>query len=111
VAVFLFGHTHAAFLKRLGPTGPVIVNTGTWLKLLHRVPARLGLFPAIYSPSYYLGYFHILQENDQLVIRHVEVPKKPEHELTWLQRLLILGKKPRPPEPIPAKTVIALEHY
>jgi UDP-2,3-diacylglucosamine pyrophosphatase LpxH len=107
VAVFIFGHTHAAFLKRLGPTGPVILNTGTWLKLLRRVPARLGLLPAIYYPSYRLSYFQIQQENDQLVIRYVEVPKRPERELTWLQRLLTLGKKPRPPEAIPAKTVIS----
>src|SRR5262249_32163560 len=34
VAVFVFGHTHAAFLRRLGPAGQVVLNTGTWLKLL-----------------------------------------------------------------------------
>jgi hypothetical protein len=108
VAVFIFGHTHEAFLKRLGPSGQVVLNTGTWLKLLHRVPARLGLLPAIYSPSYRLSYFQIQQEDNQMVISYVEVPKKPERELTWLQRVLTLGKKPRPPEAIPAKTVIAL---
>jgi hypothetical protein len=36
----------------------------------------------------------------------VTVPKTPERELTWLQRLVTLGKAPKPPEPIPAKTVI-----
>src|SRR5262249_40261032 len=46
VAVFAFGHTHAAFLKRLGPAGQVVLNTGTWLKLLHRAPVRFGLLPA-----------------------------------------------------------------
>ena len=59
VAVFVFGHTHAAFLKRLGPAGQVVLNTGTWLKLLHRVPVRFGLLPAVYYPSYRLNYFHI----------------------------------------------------
>ena len=29
VVVFIFGHTHAAFLRRLGPTGQVVINTGT----------------------------------------------------------------------------------
>jgi hypothetical protein len=67
----------------------------------------LGLVPAIYCPSYRLSYFRIQQENNQLVIHYVEVPKQPEQELTWLQRLLTLGKKPRPPEAIPANTVIA----
>jgi UDP-2,3-diacylglucosamine pyrophosphatase LpxH len=108
VAVFIFGHTHAAFLKRLGPTGQVVLNTGTWLKLLRRVPAWLGLLPAIYHPSYRLSYFQIEKENNQLVIRYIEVPKKPERELTWLQRVLTLGKKPRPLEAIPATTVITL---
>ena len=42
VAVFVFGHTHAAFLKRLGPSGKVVLNTGTWLKLLSRIPVRFG---------------------------------------------------------------------
>src|SRR5499433_3985342 len=35
VAVFIFGHTHAAFLKPLGPSGQLVLNMGTWLKLLH----------------------------------------------------------------------------
>jgi UDP-2,3-diacylglucosamine pyrophosphatase LpxH len=108
VAVFLFGHTHAGFLKRLGSAGQVVLNTGTWLKLLRRVPVRFGLLPAVYYPSYRLNYFRILQENNQLVIHYVEIPKRPERELTWLQRLLTLAKKPKPPEPIPARTVIDL---
>jgi UDP-2,3-diacylglucosamine pyrophosphatase LpxH len=108
VAVFIFGHTHAAFLKRLGPAGQVVFNTGTWLKLLRPVRTRFRLLPAVYYPSYRLNYFQIRQEDSQLVIHYVEIPKKPERELTWLQRLLTLGRKPRPPEPIPATTVIAL---
>ena len=32
VAVFVFGHTHDAFLKRMAPAGRVVLNTGTWLK-------------------------------------------------------------------------------
>jgi hypothetical protein len=56
VAVFVFGHTHAAFLRRLGTAGQVVLNTGTWLKLLHRVPVRFGLLPAVYYPSYRLNY-------------------------------------------------------
>src|SRR5215475_15322968 len=63
VAVFIFGHTHAGFLKRLGPAGQVVLNTGTWLKLLRRVPVRFGLLPAVYYPSFCLSYFCIEKEN------------------------------------------------
>jgi UDP-2,3-diacylglucosamine pyrophosphatase LpxH len=106
VAVFIFGHTHAAFLKQLGPAGQVVLNLGTWLKLLHRVPVHFGLLPAVYYPSYRLNYFCIEEENNQLVITYVTVPKVPERELTWLQRLVTLGKAPKLSESIPARTVI-----
>jgi hypothetical protein len=108
VAVFIFGHTHAAFLKRLGsaPTGQVIVNLGTWLKLLRGVPVRLGLLPAVYYPSYRLNYFCIEKQNNHFVITCITVPKTPERELTWLQHLVTLGKAPKAPESIPAQTVI-----
>src|ERR1700730_17589470 len=106
VAVFIFGHTHAAFLKQLGPAGQVVLNLGTWLKLLHRVPVHFGLLPAVYYPSYRLNYFCIEKENNQLVITYVTVPKVPERELTWLQRLVTLGKAPKLSESIPARTVI-----
>jgi len=108
VAVFIFGHTHAAFLKRLGPAGQVVVNTGTWLKLLHRVPVRFGLLPAVYYPSYRLNYFCIASEKNHLVITYVTVAKAPQRELTWLQRLVTLGRAPGPPESIPARTVMDL---
>ena len=108
VAVFVFGHTHAAFLKRLGPAGQVVLNTGTWLKLLHRIPVRIGMLPAVYYPSYRLNYFHIGEENNHLVINYVEIAKTPEPELTWLQRLVTLGRTPKQQEAIPAKTVLDL---
>jgi UDP-2,3-diacylglucosamine pyrophosphatase LpxH len=106
VAVFVFGHTHGAFLKRSGPGGQVVLNTGTWLKLLHRVPVRFGLLPAVYYPSYRLNYFRIEEEGNRIVIDYVTIPKTPERELTWLQRLVTLGKTPKPQEAIPAKTIV-----
>jgi UDP-2,3-diacylglucosamine pyrophosphatase LpxH len=106
VAVFVFGHTHAAFLKRLGPAGQVVINTGTWLKLLHRVPVRFGLLPAVYYPSYRLSYFRIEEEENHVVVNYVAIPKTPQRELTWLQRLVTLGRAPKPQEAIPPKTVV-----
>jgi len=67
---------------------------------------RFGLLPAVYYPSYRLNYFLIEEEGEKLVIRYVTIPKVPELQLTWLERLLTLGREPNPPEVIPAKTVI-----
>jgi hypothetical protein len=106
VMVFVFGHTHAAFLKRLGPAGQVVLNTGTWLKLLSRVPVRFGLLPAVYYPSYRLNYFRIEGQDRRLVIDYVDIPKTPGRELTWLQWLMTWRKNPAAQEPIPAKTII-----
>jgi hypothetical protein len=69
---------------------------------------RFGWLPAVYYPSYRLNYFRIEQKNDQLVIDYIEIPKTPERELTWLQRLVLLGHAPKSPEAIPAKTIIDL---
>jgi UDP-2,3-diacylglucosamine pyrophosphatase LpxH len=106
VAVFVFGHTHAAFLKRLGSGGQVVLNTGTWLKLLRRVPVRFGLLPAVYYPSYRLNYFCIERQGGDLVIRYAAIAKAPGRELTWLQRFVTFGKTPKPPEAIPARTLL-----
>ncbi len=103
-SVYLFGHTHAAFLAH--EDGRVIINMGTWLKILDRVPVRFGYLPAVYRPSFRLGYFHIAEEESRIVIRYVETPKTPAPELGWLQRLVTFGRKPPEPTPIPAETVI-----
>jgi hypothetical protein len=53
-----------------------------------------------------------VQEQAELVglpvIHHVGIPKTPEQELTWLQRLVTFGMKPGPLDEIPARTVLAL---
>src|SRR5699024_7825149 len=37
VSVFIFGHTHRAFLDKQS-SGRVVLNTGTWLKLFDKIP-------------------------------------------------------------------------
>ena len=79
---------------------------GTWLKILDRVPVRLGYLPSVYYPTFRLNYFHICAEEGRIVIRYVEIPKTPARELGLLQRLVTLGRTlPTPPE-IPATTTI-----
>jgi hypothetical protein len=84
-------HTHAAFLEPLGPSGQVVLNVGTWLKLL-RVPVHFGSLPAVYYPSYRLNYFCIDKQNNHLVITYVTVPKTPGRELTSLHRGNVMRK-------------------
>ena len=50
--IFIYGHTHNASLKRVGERA--VINTGTWLKKLERVPARFRLLPSVYHPSFCL---------------------------------------------------------
>lgn len=103
-AVYIFGHTHHAFL--LEEDGRVILNTGTWLKILDRVPVRFGYLPAVYCPTFRLGYFHLFEEDRKIVIRRVEVPKVPVEELGLLQRALTIGRVLPQPDPIAERTVV-----
>lgn len=103
-AVYIFGHTHDALLVE--ENGRAILNTGTWLKILKRIPVRLGYLPAIYYPTFRLNYFKIYAENEEIAVEYTEVPKKPARELNLLQRIFILGKSPAPGKYIPAKTLL-----
>lgn len=105
VAVYAFGHTHEAFLKKT-PDGRAILNTGTWLKILHRVRPHADYLPAVYVPHFRLNYYRIYENAESVQIEYVTVPKPPERELTWLQRLAI-WRRPRPPLPeIPPNTTV-----
>ena len=105
VCAYIFGHTHEAFLIEESG-GRVVINTGTWLKILRRVSVRFGLFPAVYYPTFRLNYFRIYQESERIVIDYTEIPKAPAEKLTLLQRFLIFGRRPKPEQPIPARTVL-----
>lgn len=104
VCAYIFGHTHDAFLVK--ENGRVIINTGTWLKILKRVSVRFGLLPGVYYPTFRLNYFKIFAEDGKIVVKYSELKKKPSEKLNLLQRFLILGRKPDKAKPIPAKIVL-----
>jgi UDP-2,3-diacylglucosamine pyrophosphatase LpxH len=104
VAVFVYGHTHAASLKRID--GRVVINTGTWLKLQEKVPVVLGKLPPVYYPLFRPNYFRILEENGDLVVYYETIKKAAPSELTLLQRLLTLTKRRSGALPIPKRTVV-----
>ena len=104
VAVYIFGHTHDAFLERMD--GRVIINTGTWLKKLAKVPAHFKFIPDVYYPSFRLNYFRIGEEAGKIVIDYRCIPKDSPSGLTLLQRFLILGRRRGEKDEIPARTVL-----
>ncbi|HQZ98479.1 MAG TPA: hypothetical protein PLP21_19350, partial [Pyrinomonadaceae bacterium] len=104
VAAYVFGHTHDAFLTL--KDGKAIINAGTWLKLLKRIPVIFGYLPAVYFPTFRLNYFKIYGEDGRVAIEYTEIPKNPLRELSLFQRLLIFRRKPEPGRHIAPKTVL-----
>jgi hypothetical protein len=105
VSVFVFGHTHSVFLETLDD-GRVVLNTGTWLKLLHKIPVLVGVLPPVYHPAYQISTFRITEEDGEAVIYYRQIPKTAAGNLTWLQRVLTAFRKMPEPAPVPRRTVV-----
>lgn len=105
VKIFIFGHTHRAFLNQQSD-GKVILNTGTWLKLFDKIPVLLGYLPAVYYPRFRMSSYKITEEDGHPVIYYREIPKETQQELSWLQRLLTFARSQPQPEDIPERTVV-----
>jgi hypothetical protein len=104
--VFVFGHTHSVFVETLDD-GRVVLNTGTWLKLLHKIPVWIGFLPPVYCPAYQISTFRITEEDGEAVVYYRQIPKTAAGELTWLQRMLTAFKKMPEPTSVPRRTVVS----
>jgi UDP-2,3-diacylglucosamine pyrophosphatase LpxH len=102
--IFIYGHTHAPSLRWLG--NRVVLNTGTWLKRLERMPTRIGFLPNIYVPFYFLDYFKISAAEGAIAIDFQRVDKAQPQELDLLQRLLVSHKPRQTQEPPLGRTVL-----
>ncbi len=104
VAVFCYGHTHRPTVRELD--GGVLVNTGTWLKRLHRRDGIIGLLPPVFYPSYQLGTVRIANEPEGVSVeyRTIGKPSPAEEELTLTERVFTVGREPE--LDIPERTVI-----
>ncbi len=102
--IFIYGHTHVPSLRRLG--NRVVLNTGTWLKRLVRVPLRFGYLPDVYVPFYFLDYFKLSDADGAIAIDFQRVAKAQPQELDLLQRLLISRKRSETEDPIPERTLV-----
>jgi len=98
-AVFCYGHTHRPTLRRID--GGLLVNTGTWLKRLHRRDGIIGILPPVFYPSYQLCAVRIAADDGGVVVEYeaIEKPSPSPEELTLTERLLTLGRKPNPELP------------
>ncbi|WP_254861870.1 metallophosphoesterase [Halovivax gelatinilyticus] len=103
-AVFCYGHTHRPGVESVD--GGLLVNTGTWLKRLHRRDGITGFLPPVFYPSYQLCAVRIAPEADGIAVEYeaIEKPNPAPEELTLTERLLTLGRKPNPT--LPDRTVI-----
>ena len=93
-AVFCYGHTHRPTMAEVD--GRVLVNTGTWLKRLHRRDVVAGRLPPVFYPSYQLCVVRISSEDEGVVVEYEEIekPSPTADELTLTERLLTLGREP-----------------
>lgn len=92
--IFCHGHTHRPKLQEVD--GRYLVNSGTWLKRLHRRDGIIGILPPVFYPSYQLCAVRITAESNHVTIEHeaIEKPSPGTEELTMTERLLTLGRKP-----------------
>ncbi|WP_135305906.1 metallophosphoesterase [Haloarcula amylovorans] len=108
-AIFCYGHTHRPRIRALDEG--LMVNSGTWLKRLHRRDGIIGLLPPVFYPSYQLCAVRIAADADDVVVEYEPIQKSspsPE-ELTLTERFLTLGRKPDPNLPDRATVESAAE--
>jgi UDP-2,3-diacylglucosamine pyrophosphatase LpxH len=104
-AVFCYGHTHRPKVEEIEDR--LLVNTGTWLKRLHRRDVVAGLLPPVFYPSYQLCVVRIAAESDGVAVEYEEIdkPSSTVEELTRTERFLTLGREPDPD--LPDRSVVA----
>jgi UDP-2,3-diacylglucosamine pyrophosphatase LpxH len=93
-AVFCYGHTHRPQTNSVG--GGVVVNTGTWLKRLHRRDGIIGILPPVFYPSYQLLVVRIEGDQEGIAVEYEEIQKASPatEELTRTERFFTFGREP-----------------
>ena len=94
--LFCYGHTHRPGVQSVD--GGMIVNSGTWLKRLHRRDGIIGILPPVFYPSYQLSTVRIssAEQADAIAVDFIEVqkPSPATEELTWTERFFTVGREP-----------------
>jgi len=97
--MFCYGHTHRPQVTAVD--GGVAINTGTWLKRLHRRDGIIGILPPVFYPTYQLLAVRIAPEGEGVAVEYEEIEKSSPitEELTRTERLLTLAREPNPSPP------------
>lgn len=97
--VFCYGHTHRTRTAEVD--GGLLVNTGTWLKRLHRLDVIAGRLPPVFYPTYQLAAVRFSSHADGVEVEYLETEKSSpaNQDLTLTERLLTVGRKPTPELP------------
>lgn len=103
-AIYCYGHTHRPRVRRLDDR--LLVNTGTWLKRLHRRDGITGILPPVFYPSYQLFAVRIAATSNEISVEYqtIEKPSPVHEDLTWTERALTIGREPDPD--VSSRTVI-----
>jgi len=93
-SIFCYGHTHRPTLEAVD--GGLVVNSGTWLKRLHRRDGVIGILPPVFYPSYQLPAVRIAAEDDGIAVEFESItkPSPATEELTYTERLFTVGREP-----------------
>ena len=92
--IFCFGHTHRPLIRTVD--GGLLVNSGTWLKRLHRRDGIIGILPPVFYPSYQLGVVRIADASTGVAVEFERItkPSPATEELTFTERLFTVGREP-----------------
>ncbi|WP_336363202.1 metallophosphoesterase [Halalkalicoccus salilacus] len=92
-AAFVYGHTHRPAVSEVDDRA--VINTGTWLKRLHRHEVIFGLLPPVFYPSFRLNYVRISEVDGGVAVdyRVIDKPSPVKEELTLTERLLTYDKR------------------
>jgi len=106
-AIFCYGHTHRPGIREVD--GRLLVNTGTWLKRLHRRDVAGRLIPPVFAPTYQIPVVRIEAEEAGVAVEYDEIEKADprNEELTLTERLLTWSREPDPE--LPDRTVVTNE--
>ncbi|EMA33412.1 metallophosphoesterase [Halobiforma nitratireducens] len=108
--IFCYGHTHRPTIRDL--EGGIMVNSGTWLKRLHRRDGIIGILPPVFYPSYQLAAVRIAPassgdgDRDAVAVEFEQFtkPSPATEELTRTERFFTVGREPEPD--LPDRTVV-----
>lgn len=92
--IFCYGHTHRPTIQSVA--GGILVNTGTWLKRLHRRDGIIGILPPVFYPAYQLAAVRITAESEGVVVEYEQIskPSPVTEELTRTERFFTVGREP-----------------